>query len=161
MKGSVKFYMNTTCCFIGHRKIEETPELKEKIHNIIEDLIVNKNVTTFLFGSRSQFDDLCHEVVTELKEKYSYIKRIFVRAEYPYINEDYRRMLLKYYEDSYFPERIINARKAVYVERNYIMIDKSEFCVFYYDENNIKRVSGTKVAYNYAKTRKKFIINLK
>ncbi|MEF9840764.1 MAG: biotin operon repressor, partial [Lachnospiraceae bacterium] len=42
----------------------------------IESLIVNHNVDTFLFGSRSEFDSLCHSLVTELKEKYPHIKRI-------------------------------------------------------------------------------------
>lgn len=64
------------CCFIGHRKIKITEELKAKVKEVIEDLIVNHNVLIFLFGSRSDFDCLCHLVVTELKEKYPNIKRI-------------------------------------------------------------------------------------
>ena len=62
-----------TCCFFGHRKIDETEELKNKLYEIIENLILNEKIDTFLFGSKSQFDDLCHKVVTELKEKYSHI----------------------------------------------------------------------------------------
>lgn len=42
---------------------------------VIEDLIVNHKVLTFLFGGRSDFDYLCHLVVTELKEKYPNIIR--------------------------------------------------------------------------------------
>ena len=56
-----------TCCFFGHRKIDETEELKNKLSEIIENLIVNENVDTFLFGSKSEFDDLCHKIVTNLK----------------------------------------------------------------------------------------------
>ena len=48
-----------TCCFIGHRTIKETKELKAKIHKIVEKLIVDKNVGTFLFGSKSKFNNLC------------------------------------------------------------------------------------------------------
>ena len=55
------------CSFFGHRNVVVTEELKEKVKSIIEDLIVNHNVLTFLFGSRSDFDYLCHLVVTELK----------------------------------------------------------------------------------------------
>lgn len=34
--------INKTACFIGHRKINETDELKEKIYNVVEDLIIKK-----------------------------------------------------------------------------------------------------------------------
>ena len=59
-----------TCCFFGHRKIDETAELKDELCGIIENLIINENVDTFFFGRKSQFDDLCHEIVTDLKEKH-------------------------------------------------------------------------------------------
>ena len=42
-----------TCCFFGHRKINETEELKNRLYEIIENLIVNEKVDTFLFGSKS------------------------------------------------------------------------------------------------------------
>lgn len=124
-----------TCCFIGHRKIEETNELIEKIYNIVEDLIINKGVTTFLFGSRSEFNDLCKKIVTKLQEKYPDIKRVYVRAEFEHISQDYKDFLLERWEDTYFPKKVSGAGKASYVERNQIMINKSEFCIFYYDEN--------------------------
>ena len=73
---------NNTCCIFGHRKINETEELKTKVYNTVEGLITRENVDTFLFGSKSQFDSLCLEQVTNLKEKYPYIKRVYVRAEY-------------------------------------------------------------------------------
>ena len=90
-----------TCCFFGHKKINETEELKSKLIEIIEKLIVDKNVDTFLFGSKSQFNSLCQETVTEMKEKYPHIKRVYVRAEYPYISEQYTNYLLESYEETY------------------------------------------------------------
>ena len=57
-------------CFIGHRKIEITANLEQELTEYIEYLILNKNVKIFLFGSRSQFDNLCYDIVTKLKEKY-------------------------------------------------------------------------------------------
>ena len=118
-----------TCCFIGHRTINETEELKLMLCDIIEKLIVENSVDTFLFGSKSRFNSLCHELVTEIKEKYPHIKRVYVRAEYPDINEHYKNYLLESYEDTYYPEKIMNSGRAVYVERNYEMIDKSHFCI--------------------------------
>ena len=151
-----------TCCFIGHREINETDKLKAKLKKIIEELIVNKKVDTFLFGSKSKFNDLCFDVVSKIKEKYPHIKRIYVRAEYPYINDEYKNYILKNYEDTYYPEKIMGAGKAVYVERNCEMIKNSRFCVVYYNESNlpINRKSGTQIALDYARKNGSKIIGL-
>ncbi len=149
-----------TCCFFGHREIRETEELKIRLYETIEKLIVDENVDTFLFGSKSRFDDLSYEIVTKLKEKHSHIKRMYVRAEYPYIDANYKAYLLQRYEDTYYPEKIMNAGRAAYVKRNYEMIDNSDFCIVYYDEFHAPtaRKSGTKIALDYAKRKKKRII---
>ena len=162
------------CCFFGHRKIDETPELIERLIREIEILIAEKEVSIFYFGSKSEFDDLCHKTVTELKEKYPHIKRIYVRSAFQHIPDWYEDSLLKHYEDTYFPEHMENAGRASYVERNQEMINKSDFCIVYYDENyapprrrNSKRdltdyqpKSGTAVAYSYAVKNHKKIINI-
>lgn len=150
------------CCFIGHRKIDETEELRSRLYEVIEALIRENDVDTFFFGSKSEFDSLCYEIVSILKEKYPRVKRIYIRAEFPYIDERYKNYLLQYYEDTYYPERIIQAGRAVYVERNYEMIDKSDFCVVYCDENYrlSKRKSGTRIACEYIKQKNKRIINI-
>ncbi len=151
-----------TCCFVGNRETEETEELKSKLFEIVENLVVEKNVDTFLFGSKSRFNSLCYDVVDELKEKYPHIKRIFVRAEYPNISEDYRKYLLEFYEDTYYPESVLSANRAVYIKRNYEMIEKSHYCIFYYNEKfaPTKRKSGTKIALDYAIKKGKEIILL-
>ncbi len=151
-----------TCCFLGYRKINETEELKSKLIEILEKLIVEKQVDTFLFGSKSRFNSLCLELVTELKGKYPHIKRVYVRAEYPYISEHYKNYLLESYEDTYYPKKIMNSGRASYVERNYEMIDKSDYCVVYYDEQGIltTRKSGTKIALDYAIKKRKNMISV-
>ena len=152
--------LENTCCFIGHREINVTDELKEKLRVVIERLIVYENIDTFLFGSKSQFDDLCYDVVTEIKKKHTHIKRIFVRAEYPYIDESYEAYLLESFEDTYFPKSLLGAGKASYVKRNCEMIDNSRFCIVYYKEDYTPkgRKSGTKIALAYAEKKKKTII---
>lgn len=149
-----------TCCFFGHRKIEDTLELRTKLYETIESLILDENVDTFLFGSKSQFNELCRDLVTEIKEKYPHVKRVYVRAEYPYISYDYKNYLLENYEDTYYPNKVIGAGKAIYVERNCEMINNSRFCIVYYDELRAptKRKSGTKIALSYAVKHKKEII---
>ena len=44
-------------CFIGHKSIEITEELKISLKDTVE-MLINNGVTTFLFGSMSDFDDL-------------------------------------------------------------------------------------------------------
>ena len=161
-----------TCCFLGHREIAATDGLRERLYEIIEDLITCKYVDTFLFGSKSDFDKLCLAVVTELKYKYPHIQRVYVRAEFQYIGDDYKAYLLQSYDDTYYPERISGSGRAAYVERNQIMIDCSNVCIIYYNENYLppKRKSsqrdllpyqprsGTRIAYEYAQKKKKSII---
>ena len=61
-------YFFSACSFFGHRKIQETEVLKERLYKTIENLITNEKIDTFLFGSRSEFDRLCLQTVTTLKE---------------------------------------------------------------------------------------------
>lgn len=98
-----------TCCFFGHGTISETEELKSKLIEIIEKLIVDEKVDTFIFGSKSRFNSMCLELVTEIKEKYPHIKRIYVRAEYQDINEQYTNYLL----ESYRTHTILNISSAL------------------------------------------------
>lgn len=150
---------NGVCCFIGHRTINETNELKIQLFKIIENLIVKENVGVFLFGSKSQFNDLCYEVVSKVKEKHTHIKRIYVRAEFSQINDIYKEYLLKSYEYTYYSNTAFG--KSAYVQRNRDMINNSDFCVIYYNQSQFpqKRKSGTKIALDYAiKIGKKIII---
>ncbi len=148
-----------TCCFIGHRKIEDSLELRTKLRELIEAAIVTYNIDTFLFGSKSEFDSLCHTLTTELEEKYPHIKRVYVRAEYPHIDDSYKAYLLQFYEETYFPKRIISAGKAAYIKRNREMIDNSSLCIVYYNEAENPK-SGTRFAIEYAAKKNKTVINL-
>ena len=161
-------------CFVGHRTIQQSEELISLLKETVVALI-NQGVTTFLFGSRSEFDSLSWKIVTELKETYPFIKRVYVRSAYQYVDKSYEEHLLKSYEETYFPPRLENAGKYSYVERNCEMIENSTYCVFYYNEKYVpeeghqpqravplaqRRRSGTKIAYQYAVRKKKKIINL-
>lgn len=150
-----------TCCFFGHREIKESQALRQKVSQIIEEMIVCRQVDAFLFGSKSQFNCLCYEETTKLKEKYPYIKRIYIRAEFAEINEGYQNYLLEQYEETYYPPKAAKAGRAAYVERNYEMINKSGHCVVYFHKDCLPkdRKSGTQTALDYAvKKNRKLII---
>ena len=177
-----------TCSFFGHRKIDLNEELKLRVKEVVENLIVNHNVCCFLFGSRSEFDKLCHLVVTELKTKYSFIKRVaytcksescLLEAEREKIEAMYakitkRKISLRGFEEEVEHNAKYTAGKAGYVERNRAMIDDSDFCVFFYDKDYVlptrkcssrgarfyRPQSGTALAYSYAKKKQKKLMNI-
>lgn len=180
--------MEKSCSFFGHRNTKLNDEQLVKLKNYIEDLIVNHNVNIFLFGSRSNFDYICHKIVTELKEKYPFIVRkcytcrsetCTLESERAYWEEIYSRFykekttLLGIEEEVEYKTKY-TSDKASYVERNQAMIDDSDYCVFYYDENynppmrkhskkslcSYQPKSGTALAYNYAKQKKKKRISI-
>lgn len=138
-----------TCSFFEHRKVEQKEGLKQKIKLVIENLIVEQNVLVFLFGSYSEFDKLCHLLVTELKVKHPTIKRIAFTCqsetcilerdremwENSYSRYEKRDLKVLGLEEEFEHTTKYTAGRASYVERNQAMIDHSKYCVFYYDEN--------------------------
>ncbi|MBQ3115490.1 MAG: DUF1273 family protein [Clostridia bacterium] len=166
-----------TCSFIGHREIENGEEIKSQLKSLLIKLINNNGVKFFLFGSRSDFNSLCHLVVTELKERYPHIQRraYTCRSESCILEKDrayWKKVysqLVKHQETLLCFEQEVEHKtkwtsgKAQYVERNQAMIDDSDFCIFYYNKNYntpTKTNSGTKIAYEYALKKNKKIINL-
>ena len=167
---SIETSTNKTCCFIDHRVISVTDELTTKLSAVINQLIAD-GVTIFNFGSHSQFDDLCHEIVSNQQKQYPYIQRVHYCVAY----ENYTAAgVNNLYEQEIDCESAFSAAKKTYIARNQTMIDHSDVCVFYYDKNymppqrkNSKRDlvayqprSGTAIAWQYAKDKNKVIINL-
>lgn len=150
-----------TCCFFGHRKTEDSEELRARLYKTLEKLITQENIDTFLFGSRSDFNRLCYDTVTVLKQKYPHIIRIYVRAEYRFIDDEYEKYLLSFYEDTYYSDRAVSAGKYVYIERNREMIDKSRICVVYYSPDYLPPhgKSGTAIAFSYASKKGRKLLN--
>ena len=177
-----------TCSFFGHRNIQITQNLKTELYNLIKMLIEKNNVTTFLFGSRSNFIDLCHQIVTQLKANYPNIKRIaypcqhemcILERDKPLWEDTFFKVFKKqiefntYEQEVEFKEKYISG-KAGYLKRNQAIINASDYCIFYYDKNYLppKRKasksavntyqpqSGTAIAYNYAIKTQKTTINV-
>ena len=161
-------------CFIGHRTIQKTDELIQRMRETVKELI-RKGVKIFLFGSVGAFNDLSWQIVSELKKEYPFIQRVYVRATYSHIEKFYEEYLLQSYEITYFPPQIEKAGRCAYVERNRVMIDESAYCIFYYNEEHLGQKrrrfinntefletckSGTKIALDYAVKKRKNIINV-
>ncbi len=158
--------MEHSVCFIGHRKINDTSELRKRLQEILQELL-NNGTKNFIFGDHSEFNDLSYELVTELKEKHPEIKRINFRLTYEDADDYTMQFLIKGYEESIFPKSVSKAGKAGYIKRNMAMIDESDVCIFYYDENyhplnrsGCSRKSGTELSFKYALKKKKIILNI-
>ena len=73
-----------------------------------------------------------------IEEGYEYQEKFLCETCYCddfFMCEDCGAVVLEHYEDTYFTEHMENAGKASYVERNQEMINKSHYCIVYYDEN--------------------------
>lgn len=180
--------MNNSCCFIGHRKISINENLEKKLYAIIEDLILNKNITTFLFGSKSEFDYLCYYIVSNLQNKYKNIERIAylcnyestctkvekIRLEQISQNITNQKLSFRDFEKTRKSNKVLKAGKWAYIQRNQDMINDSDFCIFYYNINYIPKEkkysksnqtyyqpkSGTKLSYDFALKQNKKVINV-
>ena len=165
-----------SCSFFGHRDTPQTEELKQKVKETVEHLIVEEGVDTFLFGSRSNFDELCHIVVTELKEKYPYIRRIAYLCKHETgclvgtgmelkrkIKEiTGRNAYVAEYEEIRKSDRVNSAGRTCYVERNQWMIDDSDFAIISIKKNYLlsQSISGTFLVYKYALKRNVIILEV-
>ncbi len=175
-------------CFIGHRNIENAEQIKNQLKEVVTNLILN-GADTFLFGSKSDFNHICWSVVTNLQSQFPSLKRIKYNAPHEIAftsKEDrvcYEKLFSKFahkeaafsdYEEDVDCKKSFHANKNVYIMRNQEMIDNSDICVFYYNENYLPPVrksskkqfiahqpkSGTFIAFEYAIKRKKKIINM-
>ena len=162
------------CSFFGHRDTPQTEELKQKVKETVEQLIVEEGVDTFLFGSRSKFDELCHIVVTELKEKYPHIRRIVYLCKHETAclvgvgtsltqkikNVTGRDVYVREFEDIKKSDRVNSAERVSYVERNQWMVDESDITFIHIDKGYCikNKNSGTALIYRYAKSRKRIIV---
>lgn len=174
-------------CFIGHRMVTDAEQLKIRLTETVTKLIED-GIDTFLFGSRSEFNDICWCVVTELQERFPNIKRIKFNVPHEVAftskaeRENCEMLFLKFahkevhytdYEEAFDSEKSSRAGKNAYIMRNEEMIDRSDVCVFYYNKDYLppkrkptnkylsvrQTKSGTAIAFAYATQKKKRIIN--
>ena len=150
---------NNICAFFGHRNVECGEELYNKIENEVEALITKGSVTNFLFGGYGEFDSKSHFVVTKLKEKYPFLKRIYCYSDEKTFRQLKRRgqVLENEYEETLFLPLEYNYWYTRVYYRNCKMIDISNVILFYV---NKREGSGAYKALAYAKKKGKIYKNL-
>lgn len=150
--------LGKTCSCFGHSEVEITDDLILRARIEIEKAIAD-GVRTFLFGGRSDFDDLCYDLVTEQKKANPQlgIRRVFCFA----LDRDLRRpphwFIRKEYEALECPVKAIdNWYRAIFF-RNVAMIDQSDLVLFWVER---RENSGAYKTYRYAVGEHKRIVNL-
>ena len=140
-----------SCAFFGHRNMN-VEQYKEKLLQIIIDLIENKGVTQFYSGFRGDFDYYCCSLLYKLKVRYPQIKNTIVLSYIP----DREFILPNYFDDSvYLLERSVPKRLAI-IETNKCLVDKVDYIV----AGVILHGGCAYAACEYAYKRKKPIISV-
>ena len=147
------------CSFFGHREILITDRLYAMTATeIIKAVRLGYN--TFYFGGYGAFDNLCHEIVTKIKDENPdfEIRRIYCVSQERYLRKNVRYFKRENYDEIiYLTPSFSGWYKSIYF-RNCAIIDQSDLVIFYAEN---KEGSGAYKAYKYAKKQKnKQIINL-
>lgn len=146
-----------SCAFFGHRNIN-VEQYREKLLQVIVDLIENKDVTQFYSGYRGNFDIYCSCLVGQLKDKYPQLKNTMVLSYIPEASgrSDNAFILPQCFDDSvYLLERYVPKRYAI-IETNKLLVDAADYIV----AGVIMRCGGAYGACRYARKKKKSIFNV-
>ena len=149
----------STCCFLGHAFScsYSSAEYKANLTNVIENLIVNKNVDTFYCGRRGEFDLLCWSITCELIKKYPQVHLYHVLSYMP-TGTDERSTEAKLRDEIqtvYLLEERVPPRYAI-IRTNECMVDLSDFIITGVDHT----YGGANMALEYAERKHKKIIYL-
>ena len=136
--------------FCGHGDIptEESDVLKEKLRKTVIELIEG-GAREFLLGGYGDFDKMCAKTVYQLKDEYPHIKSVLV---IPYLDREYNMSL---YDISEYPP-INTPRRFAILKRNEYMVEQADAVVAWVRYS----FGGARKTYEYAKRKKKKIINL-
>ncbi len=101
--GTLFFCMEEKICsFFGHRNVDITDRLYEvTVAQIME--AVEYGCRIFYFGGYGDFDELCHEIVTKIREETPELK---IRQIYCVSKERYLRKTERYFKREIYDEII-------------------------------------------------------
>ena len=140
-----------SCAFFGHRDMNYEPQ-RERIREILIDLIEREGITQFYSGNRGNFERACSGLVRELKEIFPHIRNTMVLSYRP--TKDFA--LPSCYDDSvYLLEREVPRAYAI-LETNKRLVELADVIV----SGVIYAFGGAYKAYEYARKKMKNIIEV-
>lgn len=146
------------CTFAGHREII-LPDIREKAFSAIRKMADSNKSLLFLSGGMGEFDILCENAVRRIKTDYP-ANSIDLQLILPYMSQKInseREYYLSRYDGILIPSEMSSYHyKAAIKQRNYWMIDHSDFLIAYVHRG----YGGAYEALRYAVRKGKHIINL-
>jgi len=150
---------NYTVSFFGHRRIENTLEIENRLEQFIRTLLREREYVEFLVGRDGEFDQLVSSVIRRCKRGYRSDNSAHI-CVLPYLTAEFRdneESFRAYYDEIEVCEAAAGSHyKNAHQTRNRAMVDRSDFVVLC-----IQQVSGGAwQTMKYAKKQGKPYINL-
>lgn len=148
-----------TVSFFGHRTVSNPARVRDRLKEIIKDIITTKENVKFLVGEEGFFDIMCWALICDIKKELD-CKNTSLVLVLPYMRANYRKhpeKFLKNYDEVEICEESSKAYpKAAIGIRNKKVIDRSDLVVCCIERNE----GGAYTAVKYAKKQQKNIINI-
>ena len=146
------------CSCFGHSDVDITDDLIARTRIEI-DRAIDDGVRIFLFGGRSDFDDLCYRLVTEKRSANPQLnlKRVFCFPLDKQLRKPPRWFIRREYESYDCPMKHFDYWYSAIYYRNLAMIDQSDLILFWVEK---RENSGAYKTYEYAAKKRKRIVNL-
>lgn len=140
------------CSFFGHK---DTPSvIYPQLADCIENLIINRGVSSFMVGNQGGFDSMVLKALRELKKQYPHVCYNVVLAHMPSERREYE---LYDPTETFLPEGIETVPKRFAISwRNKWMVRESDVVVCYITHS----WGGAAQFVEYAERQGKEVINL-
>lgn len=136
------------CTFFGHRNAPKT--IRSSLKSVLSDLIENKNVNMFYVGNNGYFDSMVRDLLKEFKKTHNI--NYYVALAYIPQKKDGN----DYTDSIYFDELSLKPYRTRILERNKLMIEKSDIVVTY-----VTHITGGAYEFKtFAQKKGKTVINL-
>ena len=139
-----------TITFCGHSTFFRTEKLEKQLLSILQSH-VGSNHVNFYLGGYGSFDSFARECCQKFQTEHSQAKLIYVT---PYHEID--RFTLNLYDESVYPPIEEHPIKFAISYRNKWMVEQADLVIAYITHE----YGGAFQTYQYAKRKKKTIINL-
>ena len=127
-----------TATFFGHSDFYSSDAIRKALEDAIEDLIIAKDVDTFLVGGMGHFDGIAANTVYSMKKRHPEY-HIELDLVIPYRTAALQRNKTFYeadYDKIIFPDAVWEVHpKGAIIKRNRWMVQQSQFLVCYVDHS--------------------------